>query len=195
MGSEFIRDVEVVDQPGIKDLTKPSQAQLRELPKYLEPEYIRESILAMPEGSARILVMTLWYTGIRVSEALGIRKQDLDVRNRAVRIRWLKSRHWAERYVPLHPEIAAILGVYTASKLSEDRLFPFTRQRAYQICRRYVKCHPHQLRHSFAVHFLRSGGSLVELHKIMGHRRITTTQVYLNIVPSDIVGTLNKIRF
>jgi integrase len=108
---------------------------------------------------------------------------------------WQKSRKYSRRIVPLHPRLRELLQLYTATMRLDDRIFPITRQRAWQLTQKYLGGHPHQLRHSFAVNWLRSGGEIVVLHKILGHSKIQTTMEYLNIVPTDQGKELLKIQF
>lgn len=70
-----------------------------------------------------------------------------------------------------------------------------TRQRAWQLTQKYLGGHPHQLRHSFAVNWLRSGGEIVVLHRMLGHSKVQTTMEYLKIVPTDQGKELLKIQF
>jgi len=55
--------------------------------------------------------------------------------------------------------------------------------------------HPHQFRHSFAVNWLRCGGELVVLSRMLGHSNIQSTMEYLKIVPLDVGKELLKIQF
>jgi site-specific recombinase XerD len=57
-----------------------------------------------------------------------------------------------------------------------------------------VRCSPHTLRHSFAVHYLRAGGNLEYLRRILGHSNIPVTQRYLqSIQPTDTQKIHNEL--
>ena len=133
--------------------------------------------------------------GVRITEALSVRKCDIDFKNYTVRVRWLKSRKYKSRILPLHPKIRDIMQVYVATFKDEERIFPISRQRAWQITKKWLKGNPHKLRHSFAVNWLRCGGDIVTLHRILGHSKIQTTMEYLKIVPIDQGKELIKISF
>lgn len=179
-----------------KNVTKTSQSDnYQELPKYLEADFINERINQIKNNRHRMLVIFLWMTGVRIQECLLVRKKDLDFINETIQIRWQKSKKYKYRNIPMHHKLKQVLTFYTASFKAEDKLFPFTRQNARKITMRYLHSSPHKLRHSFAVHYLRQGGELINLHKLLGHSRIQTTMIYLNIVPKDIGKELNKIEF
>ena len=195
MDDSFIKG-EVVPVP-LKDadLTIPQGNVKRELPVYLEADFIDSVIERMPPGVHRMLITFLWMTGVRVSEALAVRVRDLDFANFTARIRWLKSRRWNERVIPIHPDLAAVLRFYAAAMRADDLLFPISRVRAFQVCKRWLGVSPHKLRHSFAVHYLRSGGRIEDLRRLLGHSSLRVTMVYLRIVPSDLAVELRKIKF
>jgi integrase len=163
--------------------------------KYMTPEVIRGCLDSMPPGQSRMLCTFLWKTGVRISEALSITKRDIDCRNMVIRIRWLKSRKYVERNIPMHPSLQDSLAFYTGALNMEDRLFPISRQRAHQVTSKYFGKSPHVFRHSFAVNWIRCGGDLVILSRYMGHARVQETMEYLKIVPIDQGKELIKIQF
>jgi integrase/recombinase XerD len=110
-------------------------------------------------------------------------------------IRWLKSRRWNERNVPLHSRLAELLEMYSGGMNLDDKIFPFTRIRGYYITKKWLGVSPHKLRHSFAVNWLRNGGDLAQLKAMLGHTYLNTTGEYLKIVPVDVAKELEKIKF
>lgn len=178
-----------------KDLTNSTERLMMELPKYWEKDYINRCISNITNISHKMLIKFLWMSGVRITEGISIRKSDIDFRNYMMRVRWLKSRKYKERILPIHPTLKQILEVYTAPLKTEERVFNITRQRAWQLTRKYLGGHPHQLRHSFAVNWIRNGGDMIILHKILGHSKIQTTMEYLKIVPIDQGKELLKINF
>ena len=178
-----------------KNLTIHNPKSKIELPKYWDKDYINYKIELIKNYHYKMLIIFLWYSGVRITEALNIKKQDIDFEHYTVVLTWLKSRKYTHRVIPLHPELKSLLQMYTATNNMIDRVFPITRQRAWQIVKKCLNGHPHQLRHSFAVNWLRSGGNIYSLYKILGHSKIQTTMIYLNIVPSDLGKELLKISF
>ena len=178
-----------------QNLTKLAESVKQDLPEYWEREFINARLDAVTDAKARMLITFLWRSGVRITEAVSLQKQQIDFSNYVMKVRWLKSRKYLYRMVPLHPSLRDLLQIYTAGMRSEDRVFPFTRQRAYQIIQQWLEGNPHKLRHSFAVNWLRSGGDIVTLSRILGHSDIKVTMVYLRIVPMDQGKELLKIRF
>jgi integrase len=178
-----------------QDLTETYQKVKQELPKYWERDYVHECINKILNPMHRMLMTFLWMSGVRISEAIGLRKQDIDFNNYTMTVRWLKNRKYKYRIVPLHPNLRELLIVYTATMKAEDRVFPITRQRAWQLTRKFFDGHPHQMRHSFAVNWLRCNGDIIILHRILGHSKVQTTMEYLKIVPIDQGKELIKITF
>jgi len=195
MVDEIINAVVPVVLQTRKDLTKMRDKVKSELPSYWNAEYINEKIDAKVPGMHKMLYLWLWMTGIRITEALSVRKRDLDLPRHCATVRWLKNRKYAHRVIALHPKLKAILEPYTASMGLDDRLFPISRQRAHQIVRNDFNGHCHQFRHSFAVHWLRSGGDVVMLSRALGHSKLEHTMVYLRIVPMDVGKELLKVPF
>ncbi len=178
-----------------QDLTKSEQKVKSEFARYWEKEYINQRLSSIEDGSHKMLFTTLWYTGLRVSEVLALKKKDIDFSNYTLEALWQKNRKYKYRIVPMHPIIKNMLEIYCGNLKAEARLFPITRQRAWQLCRRYFDGNPHMFRHSFAVNWLRGEGDIVILHKVLGHSRIQTTLEYLKIVPIDQGKELIKITF
>lgn len=177
------------------DLTNRINNVKRDLPKYWNKEYINHNLNKIKNNKHRMLFKTMWMSGARVSEIIAIRKQDIDFENYTAKLRWLKSRKYNYRNIPLHPRLRDILQVYTAAMNSADKLFPLSRQRVWQLAKKYFKGHPHQFRHSFAVNWLRGGGDIIILHRILGHSKVQTTMEYLKIVPTDQGKELLKVEF
>ena len=173
-----------------QDLTIPIQNV-----KYWDSDYITEKLNAITNTTHKMFFFLLWRSGVRVSEALGIQKQHVDLQNFTITIRWLKKRKAMTRVIPMHPDVKNTLEYYASSMKFNDPLFGFTRQRADQLAKQYFDGNCHKFRHSFAVNWLRSGGDLYLLSKMLGHSSIKITEQYLDIVPVDIGKELLKIKF
>lgn len=182
--------------PEKRDLTESSErVNRRELPKYWEREYIHACMNEINNPMHRMLMTLLWMSGLRVTEAINVRKQDINFKDYTMTVRWLKSRKYKYRVVPIHPNLRDLLIVFTARLKNDERLFPITRQRVWQLTRKYFDGHPHQLRHSFAVNWLRCEGDIIILHRILGHSKVQTTMEYLKIIPTEQGKELLKIKF
>lgn len=197
MKDDETREVFEVEVLKPKNLTNSAQSVKRDFAKYLTAEQINSVIGRMENAKDRMFIFFLWRSGVRVTEAISLTKADIDFTNRVVSVKWLKSRKYNKRSVPIHKELAVALWSYVASLNVVDRVFPFSRQRAFQIVQKYfgVGVSNHTFRHSFAVNWLRKGGDLITLHRILGHSKVQTTMEYLKIVPVDQARELDKISF
>jgi integrase len=186
---------------------------IRDPKGYLEPEQVKKLIAATTNPRDALLVRIPWRTGIRVSELIGIRIEDIDFVNRAIVIKVQKMRKGDEkvierrRVVPIDQGTLDMVREYLEWRkqfpYKGDLLFPITRQRVDQIfwklgrragikeigdpvVSQHKKLHPHHLRHSFAIHCIKKGMSIERLQKILGHQSPTTTSVYLQYSVADL---------
>ena len=146
----------------------------------------------------RALVELMYGAGLRVSEALGLRRSAVDLDARLVRA---FGKGQKERIVPLgRPAVDALQRYIAMGRPHLDRrnrpeLFlnarggPLTRAGAFLILRRLAekaglepqRVHPHLLRHSFATHLLEGGADLRSVQEMLGHADLSTTELYTHV--------------
>ena len=146
----------------------------------------------------RALVELLYGAGLRVSEAVSLDRQSVDLENRLVRCIGKGNK---ERIVPIGREAAESLRRYLArgrphlDRRHRPELFlnaqggPLTRAGAFLILRRLAekaglepeRVHPHLLRHSFATHLLEGGADLRSVQEMLGHADLSTTELYTHV--------------
>lgn len=175
----------------------------RPLPKSLSEADV-EALLAAPESDDplglrdRAMLEVLYACGLRVSELVGLRLEQLNLRQGVVRVFGKGSK---ERLVPLGEEAIVWLERYLAEARSlllggrpSDVLFPSLRgeQMTRQTFWHRIKHHarvagigkslsPHTLRHAFATHLLNHGADLRVVQMLLGHSDLSTTQIYTHI--------------
>lgn len=167
----------------------------KKLRSFLLIDELKKRLALIESPKNYTLCHFLFKTGVRISEAIKIRKKDIDFNNSLITIKHLKSKTSEERVIPIHRSIRENLKLYVATMKNEDLIFDFTRQRAWKIVNNELQINPHSLRHSFAFHFLSQGGDITILQKILGHRFLTTTMVYRQIVPQDQIDAMEKITW
>ncbi len=143
----------------------------------------------------RALLELIYSTGMRVSEAINLRLEDLSLETNEVRCVGRGNR---QRMTPLLPRTIAVLRDYLAQARIElagnsmtDYVFVnpqgarLTRQAVWLITRQYAKAAgiegevtPHTLRHSRAAHMLNSGEDVRRVQEWLGHANLATTQMY-----------------
>jgi len=183
-----------------QNLTNPIQkVYVRdEVIKYLEKEEITKRINNILDPKKQMFVRFLWMTGVRVSEAINLKKEQINFTKNEIKILWQKRKAYTYRTLAIKQELSYVLRVYSISMKHDELLFPFSRQRAHQIIKetlgKEVNCH--MLRHSFAVNFLRQSKNardITILQKLLGHKHINTTMMYLQVVPNDLHESLSKV--
>ena len=99
-----------------------------------------------------------------------------------------------ERYIPLGKRTRNALWLYLSGEYPEPahRLFGLTpasvRQLLYRIgsAAQVTDCHPHRFRHTFAIEYLRNGGDVFTLQRILGHSTLEMVNYYLKLVQTDL---------
>jgi len=175
----------------------------RSLPKSLSEGEV-ESLLAAPAVSDplghrdRAMLEVLYATGLRVSELVSLRQNQVNINQGVIRILGKGNR---ERLIPLGEEAMRWISDFIAGPRGEilldrqtDYLFPtrrgdrMTRQAFWHIIKRYAakagiakELSPHTLRHAFATHLLNHGADLRVVQMLLGHSDLSTTQIYTHV--------------
>ena len=175
------------------------EAQMRRLISYKPKAF----------GQCRVHLATLLIldTGLRVSEALNLRNDDVDCDNLIVKV---LGKGQKERLVPFSPEFRKRF--YRFGQLKERKGIRDTFVFAGFGGTRWEKRNAttslsvlqdklalprfgwHRLRHTFATNYLRHGGDIVRLSMVLGHTQITTTQRYLHLLTEDLSASHQKCR-
>ena len=180
------------------------KAQPRKLPVVLSEAEV-EKLLDKPDTDTvlglrdRAILTLLYGTGIRASECAGLKEEDVDLEQLLVKVRG-KGGH--ERMVPFNERVCQALRVYRTSRglrLGGDAFFescrkkPMSRGALYERVRRHAlacqipkRVSPHRLRHTFATHLVKAGVDVVTIRDLLGHRQITSTQIYLHVTAEDL---------
>jgi integrase len=192
----FINEIKEIELTENKNLTFSKEIDnKKDLRKYLKPEEIKTIINEIPNQQHKLFFIFLWETGLRVSEIINVKLKDIDFKNNYITINWLKNRKYKKRLIPIQNNLKILLNLYTANQNQEERLFPFTRQRAFQITKKYANINPHALRHSFSINLINQGVGIEKLYRLLGHSKIQTTMTYLNESPQDLKRTIENIKF
>ena len=147
------------------------------------------------EGHRDRAILELFYaTGMRLSELINIKKEDIDFYENSVKVLGKRSK---ERIIPFTPTAREALEKYlsllvqqsTSNKncfifvtLTGRKLYP---KAVYNIVRKYLdmvttidKRSPHVIRHTFATHLLNNGADINAIKEILGHANLAATQIY-----------------
>jgi len=195
--TKYIKDIVKFENLGGHDLTIPISRSSEIIPHFTKDEMLH--LLSMIKaGRTGMIFQFLWRTGARVSECIGVKKRDLDFDNNEITIKWLKSRKLQFRVIPMHHTLKHPLHLFTAGQKAEEKIFPISRQRVDQLCKKHHFDHAHKFRHSYAINFLRQSKdpmALMILKDLLGHSRINTTMQYLKVVPISMKKAIEEISF
>lgn len=191
----------------------------RKLPTHLSMEdavrFIETPDLSTDLGRRdRAILEFLYATGIRVGELVNINLADIDVRERTVRVFGKRRK---ERIVPFHDTALQALMLYVnetrpiflgnAPLADRDERPCFLNYQGTRITTRSVgrmidkyikqcadvhKISPHSLRHTFATHMLDSGADLRDIQELLGHARLSTTQIYTQVSMEKMIDVYSK---
>ena len=190
----------------------------KKLPKLLSIEeavrFIESPDLETDLGKRDRAILELMYaTGVRVAELTTLNLADIDYRNQLIRVTGKRRK---QRIVPFGDPAGAAIKAYLTirdqflmnapiSKRDEEALFlnyqgtRITTRSVGRMAEKYIKIcagvhaiSPHALRHSFATHLLDSGADLRDIQELLGHARLSTTQVYTHVSMEKLVEVYDK---
>ena len=148
--------------------------------------------LACRDVKEKLVVWVLLDLGLRVAEFCSITKDSIDWQTHRLRVLGKGNKR---RLLLLQGRTRELLEAYISVHDSID----FTPRTAERIVKRVANrakirrpCSPHILRHSFAVDAIRKGTPLPMLMKMLGHENLSTTQIYSNLSPEDVIQAMEK---
>ena len=165
-------------------------------PELLSRQQIAQLFAACISPARRMLLETIYATGLRVAEACALRVTDIDSATDRMCIRVVHGKGGKDRYTLLSATLLTLLRGYARTYQPHEWLFgdhtgtqPIriqTAQRAYQGARHRARIMKrggiHTLRHCFATHLLEGGVDLFTIQKLLGHGHIGTTGRYLHLI-------------
>jgi integrase/recombinase XerC len=189
------------------------------LPRFLTIEevvrFIETPETETPLGKRDRAILELLYgSGLRVSELVNLNINDLDFKHRSLRV---KGKGRKERIVPFGQKASEALEMYLsvrgellaeAAEADRDPLVLFlnyqgtrlTTRSVGRLIEKYVKqcaevnpeISPHSLRHSFATHLLNAGADLRSIQELLGHARLSTTQLYTHVSTEKLIEVYDR---
>jgi integrase/recombinase XerD len=188
-------DVDVAHEvrPPVPPRRLPKAIRIDEVERLLEAAGYPQTPLAIRD---RAMLELLYATGARISEAVGLAVDDVDLGERTV---LLSGKGGKQRRVPLGSYAASAVSAYLATVrpalvaggrgtpmlFLNSRGGPLSRQSAWTVLRTAAEragladgISPHTLRHSFATHLMEGGADVRVVQELLGHSSVTTTQIY-----------------
>lgn len=174
------------------------------LPVILDQSQIKE-IISLSSLKYKAIIATTYSGGLRVSEVVKLKEQDIDSKRMQIRVEQGKGNR--DRYTLLSSVALDFLRSYWREFQPQKWLFEGQEHGSHLSTRAVQKTflaavqkstiHKdvtfHSLRHSFATHLLENGTHLETIKRLMGHRSIQTTAIYLHLQRHDIMKTISPL--
>ena len=202
-GLRFLYEVTLGREGVLVRISCPKQP--KKLPVVLSLEEVARLFAAVVGLKHRAILMTAYAAGLRISEVVALRLEDIDSQRMVLRVRQGKGRR--DRNVMLSPRLLALLRGYWKVARPAEWLFPgdipgrpITAGSVHHICAqaaraaglgKHVTVHP--LRHSFATHLLEAGTDLRTIQVLLGHDSPRTTAVYTHVSPAAVRATISPL--
>ncbi len=206
---KYLRTFNMVTINLADDLIMPKKE--KKIPKVLSIADIEKLLSLEPKDKLdyrnKAIIELLYATGIRVSELINIKLNDLDLNNDVLRTFGKGNK---ERVIPLGDYAKEALKTYInnyrifLAKPGSEYLFlnnhghKITRQGIFKILNQVAKktmmntpFSPHTLRHSFATHLLNYGADLRSIQELLGHSDISSTQIYTHVSKEKLKKNYN----
>lgn len=189
------------------DFDLPRARAPQKLPEILSREEVERLLAAAKLYKHRVLLMTTYGAGLRVSEVCTLKVADIDSQRMMLRVQQGKGQK--DRYSLLSPRLLKELRHYWQMDRSKVWLFPAARsadqpmnphvaQRIYYAARDRAgitkRCGIHGLRHAFATHLLEAGTNIHTIQRLMGHADIQTTMRYLHLAQQKVAATRSPLE-
>jgi integrase/recombinase XerD len=180
----------------IEDIKLPRKE--KKLPTVLTKQEIKKLIKAAKRGRNRLLIEFLYSSGVRVSEAVKMKVDDLDLNEGIARVKGGKGKK--DRVIILSKKwISSIKKYLNRKKIKSEFVFskkngkPLSTDTVQRIIRKAAEkaginkhVTPHTLRHSFATHLLEKGENIRKIQELLGHSNLSTTQIYTKVSVEEL---------
>jgi site-specific recombinase XerD len=168
----------------------------KKLPKVIDNEFILNKLSNIKNIKHKAILSLTYSVGLRVSEAINLKIEDIDSNRMVIHIKNAKGRK--DRIVPLSEKILLLLRNYYKLYRPKEYLFNGQIKKQYsttscdKVIKKYLgkEYHMHQLRHSCFTHLLESGVDLRIIQVLAGHSSSKTTEIYTHVSR----GVLNKVN-
>jgi Site-specific recombinase XerD len=168
---------------------------------YVKSEYIKDFLNAFDSFRDKLIVRFILLTGCRVGEVANLMIEDVDFKNRIVKIvDHGKYEIKKQRIIPIDKVTCEMLKQYIGDRKSGS-VFNLGVRAIQKIIKKGAlrskipnceKITPHKLRHTMAINWITKGGDLRTLQRILGHNSIKTTEVYLDYDIQDMIRVYDR---
>jgi len=175
----------------------------KRLPIVLSKQEVRSLIDSSQTKKSKLIISLLYSSGLRVSEVVNLKKQDLNLQENMGWVR--KGKGSKDRMFTLSKSLSRKLKEYLKNKDQEyvfSKKNPLSTRNIQKIIKKTSekaginkKVTPHTLRHSFATHLLESGTDIRLIQALLGHSNLNTTQIYTHVSQEQLKNIKNPLDF
>jgi integrase/recombinase XerD len=173
---------------------------------YISHGEVMKLISAIDRPLAKIMVITLYYTGMRISECINLIEDDVDLEKRIIKIRNTKGKR--DRMVPINDELYPVLKKYCGERRPCKNNWFFMSNNRRRVSADYVnmtlnetvdklkwkkRVTCHIIRHSFASNLVKKNVNVVHIQRLLGHSDLSTTSIYTHTNMSELRRAVNLI--
>jgi site-specific recombinase XerD len=175
---------------------------------FLNNDEVNQLIITIDHRLIKLVVLTLFYTGLRITECLSLKLEDIDFTNNRLIVQ--KGKGNKKRIIPLHNELKGVLQSYIdkwrvkgpsnllflterSGKLSDVYVNKVLRDTVHKLgWKKKITCH--LLRHSFASALVKNNVNIVAVKELLGHASLKTTSVYTHIQQQCMVDAIRTLE-
>lgn len=171
---------------------------------YLTEKEALDFIKEIDHQLVEVFTMTLLYTGMRISEALSLAPEDVDIESKWIHVRRGKGNK--SRRIPIAPKLEKELKDYIERRVDSNQFFATEKTGALSIGRVQTviretrerlgskkQITAHMFRHSFASQLVKKDVNIVSLSKLLGHSNLKTTSIYTHVSSDQLVDAINML--
>lgn len=172
---------------------------------YLSTEEVEKLIEEIDHSLIKLVVQTLYYTGLRINECLNLKIEDVDLDTKVIHV--IEGKGNKNRDIPINQHLLILFENYINSgRINSDSSYFFATKKSGKLSAPYVnsvlrdtvnrlgwKKHvtAHILRHSFASNLIKKGVNLVYVQKLLGHSNLKVTSIYTHANMEDLDKSIN----
>lgn len=174
---------------------------------FLDEEEVMKIVDHIDHKLIRLVVLTLYYTGLRISECINLNIDDVNLNKNVIKV--VKGKGLKERFIPIHNRLLPLLKDYivndrpytitnnffstpTSGKLSAPHVNKHINKAAKKMeCKEKISAHT--FRHAFASNLVKRNINVVQIQKLLGHSNLITTSIYTHSKFEDLELAVNKL--
>jgi site-specific recombinase XerD len=173
---------------------------------YLTDEEVEKFIVSVEHRLMKLVIQTLYYTGLRISECVGLTLDDVDA---AENVFHVKGKGGKGRMIPMHEKLKALLVdyrdnwrpergtdnffcTYQSGKLSRNYVNRIIKETRAQLgWKKPICCH--SFRHAFSSSLVKRNVNIVKIQKLLGHASLATTSIYTHTSLDELYRAINTL--